>query len=619
MNRLSTWFFVALVLSIVFASHAQAQSKTRDPKIGPLLERTASLPGGWSQIIVRAVDSASLDKATHAIQAGGGAVGRRLDIIDGRVASVPNHIIPILAAHPHVASLSLDRLVVGSMERTAATIGVAAVRQELGYDGSGVGVAVIDSGVTPWHDDLASEGGASRIARFVDFVDRRTAAYDDYGHGTHVAGIIAGNGFDSSGARTGIAPRAHLVVLKALDERGRGRISDVIAALDYVVANRVALNIRVVNLSIAAGVYESYKTDPLTQAAKRAVAAGIVVVAATGNAGRSRDGNLQYGGTTAPGNAPWVLTVGASSHMGTSQRIDDTIGRFSSRGPSAVDYSAKPDLVAPGVGIESLSAPGSTFYRDLSGYLLGGTAATSHLPYLSLTGTSMSAAVVSGAVAVMLQANPALTPNQVKAILQYTAETHPGTDALTQGAGFLNARGAVQLAKFFADPSGAYPASPEWSGSLIWGRRLVRGGRLMPGANAWPADVVWGAATTGVGQNVEWGVICETTGCDTASATWTPWRTTCVDAACRTFSTSGGEVANVVWGSSCNGADCTRVWSPAGAGDAIKVTSSDDTVVWGTNDQDTVVWGTSGSGGDTVVWGTTCTDASCAPVIWNKQ
>src|SRR5207237_5589922 len=189
-----------------------------------------------------------------------------------------------------------------------------------------------------------------------------SVAYDDYGHGTHVAGIIAGNGFDSGGARSGIAPAARLVVIKALDGSGQGRISNVIAAFDYVVGHQRDLNIRVVNLSVAAGVYESYYSDPLTLAAKRAVDRGIVVVAAAGNAGRNRNGGTQYGAITAPGNAPWVLTVGASSTMGTIDRGDDTIAAFSSRGPTAVDRAAKPDVVAPGVGTESLSNPASSMY-----------------------------------------------------------------------------------------------------------------------------------------------------------------------------------------------------------------------------------------------------------------
>ena len=300
----------------------------------------------------------------------GVGVVSRLKIIDAVVLDVPNLLLPILAVNPQVRRLSIDRTVVGANERTGVTTGAAAIRQELGYDGAGVGIAVIDSGVSASHDDLSSSAGGSRVARFVDFAGNATAPYDDYGHGTHVAGIIAGNGFDSGGARTGMAPGAHLIVLKVLDGSGEGRISDVIAALDYVVDHKDELNIRVVNLSVATGVYESYDTDPLTLAAQRAVAAGIVVVAAAGNNGRGPEGTTRYSGITAPGNAPWVLTVGASSHMGTTDRADDTIAAFSSRGPSAIDHGAKPDLVAPGVGIESLSDPASRLYTTASPYLL---------------------------------------------------------------------------------------------------------------------------------------------------------------------------------------------------------------------------------------------------------
>jgi serine protease AprX len=472
------------------------------------------------------------------------------------------------------------------MERTSSTIGTTALRQALGYDGAGVGVAIIDSGITSWHDDLTSYGASQRVHQFVDFVNGGATAYDDYGHGTHVAGIVAGNGFDSGDARSGIAPAAHLIVLKVLDGSGRGHISHVIAALEYAITHKDALSIRIVNLSIATGVYESYDTDPLTLAAKRVVEGGIVVVAAAGNHGRYQNGSDAYGGVTAPGNAPWVLTVGASNHTGTADRADDTIAAFSSRGPTAVDYAAKPDVVAPGVGIESLSDPRSAFYTTKSPYLLSGTAQTSYLPYLSLSGTSMAAPVVSGTVALMVQANPALTPNQVKAILQYTAQIYPNYDALTEGAGFLNAQGAVNLAWSFADSPNVYAAPSDWGMRLIWGNRLVSGGRLASDANAWAADVTWGAATTPSGRAVEWGVICTSKTCDDARTTREPW------------TDSSGNAENVVWGSTCGGADCGGPWTVEGAND-------DDSVVWGTNDDDSVVWGTD------------CSDASCEPVIWS--
>ncbi|PWT82018.1 MAG: hypothetical protein C5B57_09400 [Blastocatellia bacterium] len=619
---------VALVSSIavLFATVAFPPPATAQPTTPPglarkgdaLVGRRASVPG-TSQVIVRGSSATPLSDVALAVQQSGGKPGRRLSIINGYVAQVPNPALDGLAQNPSVERISLDRLVGGSMERTGATIGSTAVRQTLGYDGSGVGVAIIDSGVSNSHDDLTQ-----RVVRFVDFVGNSSSAYDDYGHGTHVAGIVAGNGFDSGGARSGVAPGASLIVLKALDGSGSGRVSDVIAALDYVVSNSSALNVRVVNLSVATGVYESYNTDPLTLAAQRAVAAGIVVVAAAGNNGRSASGRTLYGGTTAPGNAPWVLTVGASSHMGTVDRADDVVAAFGSRGPTAIDYTAKPDLLAPGVGIESLSNPKSALYTLNAQYLLSGTVPTSYLPYMSLSGTSMSAPVVSGTVALMMQANPALTPNEVKAILQYTALVYAGPDALTQGAGFLNAQGAVELARYLgATSSIAYPSSSSgWGKRLIWGNLLVRGGRLTSGAGAWSTGITWGALPVPGGQSVDWGVLCTGGNCGNGAKAW---RVTCSDQTCTSVVFSGG-VRNAVWGTTCGGSDCGVAWSVPASGDALTLSDKDtvvwgtqdaDTVVWGTQDADTVVWGTQDV--DTVVWGTTCSDPTCGPVLWGSN
>ncbi|HTM26972.1 MAG TPA: S8 family peptidase [Vicinamibacterales bacterium] len=563
-------------------------------KLDRLLQQQAARPGR-SRVVVRVPSAAALLSVLPAAQLAGARVLRTLPIVSGAAVDIPNNLLPLLAGNPLVERVSMDRLIVGSNERTSAAVGATAVRQELGYDGTGVGMAIIDSGVTPWHDDLAANGlNAQRVDRFVDFVDGRQDAYDDYGHGTHVAGIAAGNGSDSNGARAGIAPAAHLTVLKVLDGSGSGRISDVIAALDYAVAHKDELGIRIVNLSVAAGVYESYNTDPLTLAARRAVSAGIVVVAAAGNNGRGPLGTPRYGGVTAPGNAPWVLTVGASSHMGTVDRSDDTIAAFSSRGPGAIDYAAKPDVVAPGVGIESLANPGSALYEADAAYLLNGTVPTPSFPYLSLTGTSMATPVVTGTVALMLQANPQLTPNAVKAILQYTAQAYQGYDRLTEGAGFLNAKAAVELSAFLAAPDGDYPATDGWSTQIIWGNHVAEGGRLTGDANAWSPGVTWGDATTPDGERITWGIVCSTAHCDPSdSAPWQP--------------SDLSTLPNIVWGALCGGDDCRVPWTNS------SVTAASDT------EADTVVWGTSETEGETVVWGTSCTDPSCQPVIWSRQ
>jgi serine protease AprX len=524
----------------------------------------ASSPARVIVQIAAAHPSSDMEPVVAAL---GGTIERELDIIQSAVVELPARAIPALSKHPLVARVSHDRAVVGTIERTAATIGAASIHDTFGYDGAGVGVAIIDSGVTPWHDDLASGDGGQRVVRFVDFVRSRPRPYDDYGHGTHVAGVIAGNGFDSGGARTGIAPRAHLMVLKVLDNEGNGRISDVIAAFDYILKKSAGLNIRIVNLSVATRVDESYNTDPLTVAAKRLVDAGIVVVAAAGNLGRTADGLDAYAGITAPGNAPWILTVGASNHMGSTGRNDDQMAAFSSRGPTPVDQGAKPDLVAPGVGIESLSVEDSTFYQTLSPYLLGGSVPTGYLPYLSLTGTSMASPVVTGTIALMLQANPALTPNAVKAILQYTAEVHRGYDPLTQGAGFLDALGAVELSRMLATSSTATHTGPSsWSRHVIWGNQLVRSD-VFATSSAWATGVTWGNTAATI---------------------------------------DGKAPRNVVWGKRCGGSDCEEQWTIAAA--------SDESVVWGTNVDHSVVWGTTFSDGS-VVGGTSYGNTISAPVF----
>ena len=479
------------------------------------LQQRAQAPRGHSRVILRVApgtDAESVIRGAH------GTLGRRLASVAGQIADVPDAALDALSRLPGVEGISLDRRVEGTLERTGATIGATYVREALGLDGAGVGVAIIDSGVANWHDDL----GADRVMRFVDFVNFESAPYDDYGHGTHVAGIIAGSGYDSGGRRRGIAPGATLLVEKVLDADGQGYISNVISAIDYAIANKDALHLRVINLSVAAGIYESFTTDPLTLAAKRAVDAGLVVVSAAGNLGRNALGEPQAGGIGAPGNAPWVITVGASSHMGTIDRSDDTVAAFSSRGPTVIDVQAKPDLVAPGVGIESLAEAGSTLYNTKPMMRLWGTVQTATEPYISLSGTSMASPVVSGTIALMLQANPSLTPNLVKAILEFTAETHAEYTDLVQGAGFLNARGAVELAQKIAGGTSTLDSNiPQddptpWGRHVIWANQLV-GGDLLA-AVALGTDTAWGATAVGPstdgGESILWGTDCASVACD---------------------------------------------------------------------------------------------------------
>jgi serine protease AprX len=330
-------------------------------------------------------------------------------------------------------------------------------------------------------------------------------------------------------------------------------------------------------------------------------------VAAAGNFGKNSVGLPQYGGISAPANAPWVITVGASNTNGTPDRADDTVAAFSSRGPTYLDWAAKPDLVAPGTGTVSLSAPGSRFDLTKPQFLLPGSIATASPPYLSLSGTSMAAPVVSGAVAMMLQANPNLTPNAVKAILQYTAQEYPGYDGLTEGAGFLNAVGAVRLARFFATahPGDPYPTQSIWSKHIIWGNHMLTGGVLTPTANAWNLDTTWGVANVASGQNIVWGTVVSADNIvwgTAIAATNIVWGTTIVANNIVWGTALGSD--NIVWGTDCGGADCANiVW---GTVDAV------DNIVWGTALAATnIVWGT-GLAATNIVWGTGAADN----IVW---
>ena len=436
-----TRLLLAVVIGALVAPISAAHAATHTLDL--VLRGRARSPQGYSRVIVRTRPACVSQPLLSARSSG---QVRRLSTIDAELLTVPDVSLETLSGDACVLSISLDRRV---HETARAEVGAEPAASgsrwagtNLGLDGAGIGIAMLDSGVTAWHDDLTAPGQVGqRVVRFVDFVNQRRAPYDDYGHGTHVAGILAGNGTDSEGEWAGVAPAANLIALKVLDENGDGYVSDVISAIEYAIRHRTELNIRVMNVSVAAEPTESYMTDPLTLAARRAVEAGIVVVAAAGNLGSDPGGGPVYGRITAPGNAPWVLTVGAT----TTAQGQEYVARFSSRGPTRFDFAPKPDLVAPGVGVVSLSEPGSALYRQRPSSRRWGTLDTAAPPYFAMSGTSMAAPVVSGTIALMLQANPALTPAAVRGILQYTATWHDGWTSLEQGAGFLNARGAVTL------------------------------------------------------------------------------------------------------------------------------------------------------------------------------
>jgi len=315
--------------------------------------------------------------------------------------------------------------------------------------GAGIGIAIIDSGVDPDHVALRN-----RVPVSVDFTGGN--GIDRYGHGTHVAAIIAGQsgaGFEPDDYR-GIAPGAHIISLRVLNDRGNGRASSVIEAIDWAIDHREMYHIRIINISIGAPVLQPYRDDPLCEAVERAIAAGMFVVASAGNAGRARDGTPMYGDVTSPGNDPNVITVGALDMHGTPDRLDDTVADYSSRGPTMYDVVMKPDLVAPGNNIVSAEASGSWLRRSRPGRHVTGAGPNA---YMRLSGTSMAAGVVTGALALLLERAPQLTAVDAKAILQATCWLMPEGIAAS-GSGSLDVFGAAQLLEAIARGDYVLPA-----------------------------------------------------------------------------------------------------------------------------------------------------------------
>src|SRR5215472_5994990 len=390
----------------------------------------------------------------EAIATHGGRLKFALHHIHGAAYRIPLKALPWLEKHPDVAYVSPDRPNKVAFDDEIPAVMANVARQQYALDGTGVGVAVIDSGVYN-HDDLQTANrSASRIVYSESFVPGDPSTNDAYGHGTHVAGIIAGNGWDSqsgySQTYTGLAPNANIINLRVLDGNGAGTDSQVIAGIQRAIQLQNTYNIRVINLSLGRNIYESYTLDPLCQAVEAAWQAGIVVVVAAGNQGRDNSkGTTGYGTIQVPGNDPNVITVGATKTNGTPTRVDDTIASYSSRGPTVLDHVIKPDLVAPGNRIVSLESPGSYLAANyptldvpsLSTCISGVCQAGSGGQYLRLSGTSMATPVVAGAAALMIQKDPTLTPDTIKARMMKTAwKGYPTTSWAydTRGVGYLS-------------------------------------------------------------------------------------------------------------------------------------------------------------------------------------
>lgn len=443
MRRLLT--FTALLLTLVL-SHPALPDAQRGPTLSSDL-RAPRAKGERVRVIVQA------DQGVLANLRGRVRGALRRDMGSAVALEVTQDELERLSRDSSIAHLSADTPVgAGTYVTNRVTSAVSVWQGESGllgllgtpgYDGSGIGVAVVDSGIAT-HTALGE-----RVVARVNMVSwEPDAPGDAFGHGTHIAGAVAGN--TTAGARVapsyggGSAPAVRLVDVRVLGRNGMGLTSDVIAGIDWAVANRTRYNIRIITLALGHPVTEPSAIDPLCRAVERASAAGVVVIASAGNYGKTPEGAQILGGITSPGNAPSAITVGAVDTKGTIDRRDDTVAEFSSRGPTRFDMAVKPDVVAPGTRLVSLEASGSYLSSTYPQWHIGGSGRNA---YMRLSGTSMSTGVVAGGAALLLDAYPDLTPAQVKMALQMGSTYMPSAGLIGAGAGSVNFSTSLRVAK----------------------------------------------------------------------------------------------------------------------------------------------------------------------------
>jgi serine protease AprX len=398
-------------------------------------------------IVISTMGSAG---AADAVEEAGGRVLRKLPIVDGVSASVPRTLLSALRGHRDLSVSPNEPIGFHAAPDPTPNspwiqkIVRASDLWKQGVTGRGVTVALLDTGVYSASPDLRG-----RVVHCVDFsAERNTEAHcqDTFGHGTFMAGLIAGNGSASGGRHTGAAPQANLVSIKVAGFDGSTDITHVLAGIQWAVAHRSAHGIRVLNLSLGSDSSQDYRLSPLNLAVERAWRAGIAVVVSAGNSGPSSQTVMK------PGDDPYVITVGASNDEGTLPIADDKVPVFSSRGPTRSNGFAKPDVLSPGVHTVSLRSPGSAIDQKFTTARVG-----NH--YFRGTGTSMSTATVSGVVAQMLQRDPALTPDQVKGRLMGTARPIATRDPATAGKGLIDAYAAATTTDNGSANQGLDPAT----------------------------------------------------------------------------------------------------------------------------------------------------------------
>ena len=458
------------------------------------------------------------DEQEGALVAHGARVKQKHENLDSRVVELPAAAVEALAARDDIAYVSADREMhaLGHISTTTGADAARLLDTTTSTANNGlINIAVLDSGVDVWHKSFYNpSGSSSRVSgNYIFTSETASGKLDDFGHGTHVASAVAGSAHVAGGAYKGAASDGFVFNIKVLDSQGRGTVSQLLAAMDWVISNRTYYNLRVVNLSLGMPAIDSYRNDPVCKAVRRMVDLGIVVVVAAGNDGRDATGRKLYGAIHSPGIEPSAITVGATNTFGTDTRSDDVVTSYSSRGPTRGawtdgagvvhhDNLIKPDLVAPGNKVIWAAASDNNLLLSHP-ELNANVSADKTRNMMTMNGTSMAAPLVAGAASLLLRHNPRLTPNLVKAILMYTAQPLAGHNALEQGAGQLNIEGAVRLAKLVRTDLPQYWNPSVLNASMPVGTALLKSGAAAPTPSTtvggytfnWSRGIVLGQAT----------------------------------------------------------------------------------------------------------------------------
>jgi serine protease AprX len=498
--------------------------------------------------------------AAAAITAAGGTVDKDLPVVNGFAAHVPQSAVAALRANPAVRAVTDNASVQfasniyddSTVQSSYAKASGASTAWANGNLGEGVGVAVIDTGISPMNDV------AGRVVRGPDLSGEGTII-DSYGHGTVMAGIVGGSGADSAnrsnGMFAGVAPKSTLVAVKVAGRNGAADVSTILEAMHWVSAYKDQFNIRVLNLSWGTDSTDDPATDPINYAVERLWRQGIVVVVAAGNSG-----NANYT-ITKPGDDPVVLTVGAYNDQGNTDPADDGVPAWSSRGPTTQGL-AKPDVVAPGRTLVATRSYGSYVEQSNPRSLVNPS-------YIKGSGTSEATAVTSGLAALLLKAHPDWTPDQVKNAFMSTASPIVGVGKYAQG------KGRVQLDDAMVASPGA-PAQQTFASTGLGSLESSRGtthvsvdcqqngtyavlqGELDDRCNAWNGASWTGASWTGASwTGASW------TGASWTGASWTGASWT--GASWTGASWTGGTWSGASWtGASWTGASWTGAsWTGA--------------------------------------------------------